>query len=207
MSANSRRAYSAGPSHHLGVPPNAQTDHSDVGGTAAGAGGAAMGSTSPLPAFQPFASSPPNGSTMLNGQSGGYASYISPSALLSPTPVVPPSLPMMNPFPAYHQSSTSPEHLGARGGPSGAIGSMPPQTTSSSRGSSRSNGAANGMMSQEDDALAGQLGRLGLDREGAGSAGSIGSQSTKQDAQIWPGALSNKPLVTASAPASRKPSH
>ncbi len=203
MSANSRRAYSAGPSHHLGVPPNGQMESNDSSGR-----GGASDITSPLPAFQPFASSPPNGSSM----GGQYASYISPSALLSPTPIVAPSLPLMNPFPRYHQAlrSSSPDNSAT------ASGSAGPSATSATRGSERESGArSNGSTPHEEDVLAGKLGNMELGREGAGSAASMRSSKAggAGAGNGWIGQAAmpetrpTKSLASASAPASRKPSH
>jgi terminal uridylyltransferase len=203
MSSNSRRAYSAGPSHHLGVPPNGQMEPNDSTG--------AFDTTSPLPAFQPFASSPPNGSSM----GGQYASYISPSALLSPTPIVPPSLPMMSPFPNYHQGlrpstlEQPSEYSASTGGHGGLL------PTSGSREGRESVSRSNGSTPHEEDALAGRMGKMEIGREGAGSAGSARSvqASGGNGGNVWndqasiSGPQSNKPAASASAPTSRIPSH
>lgn len=92
-----RRAFSAGPAHHGAFPPTTQFGTTDPPLPPP------PGSLSPLPAFQPFSTSP-IGSGMLQA-AGAHATphFISPSALLSPEPSSGLELEVgkVDPFPAY----------------------------------------------------------------------------------------------------------
>ncbi len=200
QNAQSRRAYSAGPSHNLNAPPNA------AGPIGANGLATVADSGSPLPAFQPFATSPMQGNAALaNGGHGSeYAQYISPAALLSPTPVAAPSLPMMNPFPAYHQTLQSDSPDSQNGGQGHSQGRAVSQTGSrESRGSDREasqRGTSNG---HDSDILADRMERVSLGRA---------DHSKSNPASIWSGpvpvpgtATTKSTSPTGSGAASRGP--
>lgn len=106
-SSAGRRAFSAGPAHHGAFPPNVQQQYGTVEPPPP------PGSLSPLPAFQPFSTSP-IGSGLLQPSVTATPHFISPSALLSPEPA---GLELkdgkVDPFPSYQQTRSDDDDLTA----------------------------------------------------------------------------------------------